>query len=389
MPLRIGSSGESFRMKIVTIVGARPQFIKAGAISRAIQEFNKRLQHRRYKKRRIQEILVHTGQHYDYLMDKVFFEELELPRPDYHLGVGSGSHAKQTGMMLERIEPILQKENPKVILVYGDTNSTLAGALAAAKLRIPVAHVEAGLRSYNQSMPEEINRVLTDHLATVLFCPTTQSVRNLLKEGIKDGGTQVVKNVGDVMYDSILYYTKIAEKKSTILKRLDLITPNYYLATLHRAENTDGPRRLESILRALDEIGRNTPVILPLHPRTKKMIKAYRFFSKFKNIGFIEPVSYLDMLQLEKNAEAILTDSGGVQKEAYWLRVPCLTLREETEWVETVEGGWNVLVGMKTRKIVEGISHLEEKKKKFSLKEIFGDGKAGAKVVRNLMKYCF
>jgi len=388
MPLRIGSSGESFRMKIVTIVGARPQFIKAGAISRAIQEFNKRLQHRRYKKRRIQEILVHTGQHYDYLMNKVFFEELELPRPDYHLGVGSGSHAKQTGMMLERIEPILQKENPKVILVYGDTNSTLAGALAAAKLRIPVAHVEAGLRSYNQSMPEEINRVLTDHLATVLFCPTTQSVRNLLKEGIKDGGTQVVKNVGDVMYDSILYYTKIAEKKSTILKRLDLITPNYYLATLHRAENTDGPRRLESILRALDEIGRNTPVILPLHPRTKKMIKAYRFFSKFKNIGFIEPVSYLDMLQLEKNAEAILTDSGGVQKEAYWLRVPCLTLREETEWVETVEGGWNVLVGMKTRKIVEGISHLE-KKKKFSLKEIFGDGKAGAKVVRNLMKYCF
>jgi len=389
MPLRIGSSGESFRMKIVTIVGARPQFIKAGAISRAIQEFNKRLQHRRYKKRRIQEILVHTGQHYDYLMDKVFFEELELPRPDYHLGVGSGSHAKQTGMMLERIEPILQKENPKVILVYGDTNSTLAGALAAAKLRIPVAHVEAGLRSYNQSMPEEINRVLTDHLATVLFCPTTQSVRNLLKEGIKDGGTQVVKNVGDVMYDSILYYTKIAEKKSTILKRLDLITPKYYLATLHRAENTDGPRRLESILRALDEIGRNTPVILPLHPRTKKMIKAYRFFSKFKNIGFIEPVSYLDMLQLEKNAEAILTDSGGVQKEAYWLRVPCLTLREETEWVETVEGGWNVLVGMKTRKIVEGISHLEKKKKKFSLKEIFGDGKAGAKVVRNLMKYCF
>jgi len=376
-------------MKIVTIVGARPQFIKAGAISRAIQEFNKRLQHRRYKKRRIQEILVHTGQHYDYLMDKVFFEELELPRPDYHLGVGSGSHAKQTGMMLERIEPILQKENPKVILVYGDTNSTLAGALAAAKLRIPVAHVEAGLRSYNQSMPEEINRVLTDHLATVLFCPTTQSVRNLLKEGIKDGGTQVVKNVGDVMYDSILYYTKIAEKKSTILKRLDLITPKYYLATLHRAENTDGPRRLESILRALDEIGRNTPVILPLHPRTKKMIKAYRFFSKFKNIGFIEPVSYLDMLQLEKNAEAILTDSGGVQKEAYWLRVPCLTLREETEWVETVEGGWNVLVGMKTRKIVEGISHLEKKKKKFSLKEIFGDGKAGAKVVRNLMKYCF
>jgi UDP-N-acetylglucosamine 2-epimerase len=381
-------------MKIVTIVGARPQFIKAGSISRAIQEFNKRSQPRRYKQRRIQEILVHTGQHYDTLMDEIFFRELELPKPDYHLGVGSGSHARQTGMMLGRIEPILQKENPEVILVYGDTNSTLAGALAAAKLHIPVAHVEAGLRSYKQSMPEEINRVLTDHLATVLFCPTIQSVRNLLKEGIKDGSTRMVKNVGDVMYDSILYYSKIAEKKSTILKRLNLLTPtsalrtpNYYLATLHRAENTDDPRRLESILKALDEIGRNRRVILPLHPRTKKMMKVYRLFSKFKNVNFIDPVSYLDMLQLEKNAKAILTDSGGVQKEAYWLRVPCFTLREETEWMETMKGGWNVLAGAETKRIVEAIRRGIKQKRSPETMEFFGDGKACEKIVKVLLGY--
>jgi UDP-GlcNAc3NAcA epimerase len=382
-------------MKIVTIVGARPQFIKAGAISRAIQEFNRRSQIRRYEKKQIQGILVHTGQHYDYLMDKVFFEELELPKPDYHLGVGSGSHAKQTGTMLERIEPILQKENPKVILVYGDTNSTLAGALVAAKLNIPVAHVEAGLRSYNQNMPEEINRLLTDHLSTLLFCPTDQAVRNLSKEGVKDGSRRIVKNVGDVMYDSILYYSKLAEKKSLILKDLNLFTAktlnskpiihSYYLATLHRAENTDDCKKLKSIFEALNEIGGKNPVILPLHPRTKKMMKVYRLLSEFENIRFIDPVSYLNMLQLEKNAQAILTDSGGVQKEAYWLRVPCFTLREETEWVETVEDGWNVLVGMEPKKIVEGLSHLE--KKKSPLKEIFGDGKASEKIVRNLMKY--
>ena len=222
-------------MKIVTIVGARPQFIKAAAVRRAIRKINERSQARLYGKSRIQEILVHTGQHYDYMMDKVFFEELKLPRPDYHLGVGSGSHGKQTGKMLERIEMVLQKERPERVLVYGDTNSTLAGALAAAKLKIPVAHVEAGLRSFNRAMPEEVNRLLTDHLSTFLFCPTDQAVRNLLKEGIKDGGTRIVKNVGDVMYDSILYYSKIAEKKSRILDDLNLVNqqsairnPQYY-----------------------------------------------------------------------------------------------------------------------------------------------------------------
>ena len=376
-------------MKIVTVVGARPQFIKAAAVNRAIQDLNKR-------EKRIQEILVHTGQHYDYLMDKVFFKELQLPKPDYHLGVGSGSHAKQTGLILERIEGVLQKEKPEVVITYGDTNSTLAGALAAAKLNIPVAHVEAGLRSYNRTMPEEINRILTDHLSTFLFCPTDQAVRNLLNEGIKDGRTRIVKNVGDVMYDSILYYSKMGERKSSILKDPDLcrLTPNskprtqnYYLATLHRAENTDDPKKLRSIFGAFNEIGKKTPVVLPLHPRTKKMMKVYRLFSKFRNIGFIEPVSYLDMLQLEKNAKAILTDSGGVQKEAYWLRVPCFTLREETEWVETVKSKWNLLVGTEAERIVRKVRHMEGRGRFLKRHGLFGDGKAGQKIVGILMRH--
>ena len=381
-------------MKILTVVGARPQFIKAGAVHRAIQEFNK-------GKGRIREIWVHTGQHYDPSMDKVFFEELNLPKPDYHLEVGSGSHAKQTGLMLERLEGVLKKEDPEIVTVYGDTNSTLAGALAAAKLNIPVGHVEAGLRSYNQAMPEEINRLLTDHLSTFLFCPTDQAVRNLLKEGIKGGRRRIVKNVGDVMYDSILYYSQMAEKKSSIIKDLNLcfLTPNscrerfqtvpygtqnYYLATLHRAGNTDDPKRLKSILKALNEIGKKTPVIFPLHPRTKKMMKVYHLSSGFRNIKFIEPASYLDMLQLEKKAKAILTDSGGVQKEAYWLRVPCFTLRKETEWPETVKRGWNVLVGTEMKRIVEEVSHPKGRRRYLKGDEMFGDGKASRKIVQIL-----
>ena len=381
-------------MKIVTIVGARPQFIKAGAVNRAIEELNKR-------RKRIREIWVHTGQHYDYLMDKVFFEELKLPKPDYHLGVGSGSHAKQTGLILERIEVVLQEEKPEVVMVYGDTNSTLAGALAAAKLNIPVAHVEAGLRSYNRTMPEEMNRLVTDHLSTLLFCPSDQAVRNLLKEGIKNGEGRIVKKIGDVMYDSMLYYSKLAEKRSTILKELGFSTPNsaraihesplhrtpnYYLATLHRAENTDNPKRLKSILKALNEIGRNAPAVLPLHPRTKKMMKVYHLFSGFKNIKFIEPVSYFDMLKLEKNAKAILTDSGGIQKEAYWLRVPCFTLREETEWVETIGSGWNVLTGTEVKRILREVGHLEKRRKYPKGRKIYGDGEASQKIVQILMR---
>ncbi len=378
-------------MKIVTIVGARPQFIKAGTVSRTIQKF---------KKNGIREVLVHTGQHYDYLMDKVFFEELELPKPDYHLGVGSGAHGKQTGMMLERIESVLKKEKPELVIVYGDTNSTLAGALAAAKLNIPIAHIEAGLRSYNRTMPEEINRLITDHLSTFLFCPTAQSLKNLNKEGIKDDGSTIVKQVGDVMYDSILYYSKLAEGKSTILNDLNLClsnpnselrTQNYYLSTLHRAENTDHPQRLRSILFALNKIAKDTPVIFPLHPRTRKMMEAFNLFSKRGRIKFIEPLSYLNMLKLEKNARAILTDSGGIQKEAYWLKVPCFTLRDETEWVETVKSGWNVLVGTKSEKIIREIMKFEERglpEKGLTNQRInpdlFGDGKASEKIVKIL-----
>lgn len=373
-------------MKIVTIVGARPQFIKAAAVTRAIHRAHQR-------KRRIQEVLVHTGQHYDTLMDKVFFKELNLPKPDYHLGVGSGSHGKQTGMMLERIESVLEKEKPEAVVVYGDTNSTLAGALVAAKLNFPVVHVEAGLRSYNRTMPEEMNRILTDHLSTFLFCPTEQAVRNLLKEGIKDERARFVKNVGDVMYDSILYYSRLAEKKSTILQDLSLVDPQspirnrrYYLVTLHRAENTDTPKRLKSILAALNAIGRNHPVIFPLHPRTKKRMENHFAFTQFRNIKFIEPVSYLSMLELEKNAKAILTDSGGVQKEAYWLRVPCLTLREETEWVETVKSGWNELVGAETKNIFQGVNDLEKRRPSRREKKIFGEGKASDKIVQILTR---
>ena len=390
-------------MKIVTIVGARPQFIKAASVSRAIQAFNEKgsLIGRLSSKKKIREIFVHTGQHYDYLLDRVFFEELELPKPDYHLGVGSGSHARQTSVMLERIETVLEREKPEIVVVYGDTNSTLAGALAAAKLNIPVAHVEAGLRSYKRTMPEEINRLLTDHLSTLLFCPTTQAVRNLLKEGIKNGKTKIVEKVGDVMYDSILYYSKLAGEKSTILKDLGLSlslglftpnsklqTPNYYLATLHRAENTDDPRRLKSILRALSEIGKKMPVVLPLHPRTRKVIKVYDLFPKSKGIKLIEPISYLNMLNLEKNAMAILTDSGGVQKEAYWLKVPCFTLREETEWVETVKDGWNVLVGTRVKRILEEVNQVERRKRIKKGVNIFGNGRASEKIVQILVRKC-
>jgi UDP-GlcNAc3NAcA epimerase len=380
-------------MKIVTIVGARPQFIKAAALRRAIEAYNERTR----AKKRVREVLVHTGQHYDYSMADIFFEELGLPIPDYHLDVRSGSHAKQTALMLERIEGVLHQEKPDLVMVYGDTNSTLAGALTAAKLNIPVAHVEAGLRSYNRVMAEETNRILTDHLSTFLFCPTIQAIRNLSKEGIKDGDTKVVQNVGDVMYDSILYYSKLAEKRSTILNDLGLVlphrsftpnaslrTPNYYLATLHRAENTDDPARLKSVLTALHEIGKEIPVVLPLHPRTKKMIKAYGLRSERRRLKVIEPVPYLDMIALSKNARVILTDSGGLQKEAYWLRVPCVTLREETEWVETVKSGWNVVVGTHVKKIVQAVRHWAEERQPKKRGGAFGDGRAGEKIVRTL-----
>jgi UDP-GlcNAc3NAcA epimerase len=399
-------------MKIVTVVGARPQFIKAAALSREIAAFNENHSHsgKATSKNEIHEILVHTGQHYDECMDRVFFDELEIPHPLYHLGVGSGSHGKQTGRMLEGIEEILEKEGPDVVLIYGDTNSTLAGALAAAKLHIPVAHIEAGLRSFNRKMPEEVNRVVADHLSTVLFCPTAEAVRNLAREGIRTGDSRIVENVGDVMYDSVLFYSGLADRKATIFKDLgfvhpssprveidicrpsgsapnsELRTPNYYLATLHRAENTDDPKMLESILNPLREIGRELSVILPVHPRTKKVMVLRHLLPKGSSIQLIEPVSYLNMLALEKHAKAILTDSGGVQKEAYWLRVPCITLREETEWVETVRSGWNVLVGADARKILKAVKDLGRLKRSRATSKLFGDGNAGEKIVEALIR---
>jgi len=315
-------------MKIVSIVGARPQFIKCAPVSCALQEV-------------AQEVLVHTGQHYDDSMSGVFFRELGLPEPNYYLGVGSGSHGYQTGEMLKKVEEVIQNEKPDWVLVYGDTNSTLAGALAAAKLHIPVAHVEAGLRSHNRKMPEEINRLVTDHLSALLLCPTNTAVENLKQEGITKG----VRLVGDVMYDALLDGVAIAEGASKILERLGVEPQRYLLATVHRAENTDEYHRLAGIVTALDELSRaGHKVVFPVHPRTQKLLDAHSF-KLSDGIIRIDPVSYLDMVRLESMARFILTDSGGIQKEAYWLQVPCLTLRDETEWEETVQSGWNSLVG--------------------------------------------
>jgi UDP-N-acetylglucosamine 2-epimerase len=325
-------------MKIVTIVGARPQFIKAAVFSREL-----RIEHT--------EILVHTGQHYDWNMSDVFFDELGIPSPDYNLGIGSATHGKQTGEMLAAIEQVLLTERPDWVIVYGDTNSTLAGALAAVKLHTRVAHVEAGLRSFNRNMPEEINRVLTDHISDLLLCPTQTAVDNLSKEGINQG----VHLAGDVMYDSLFWAIDTAEKKPNILHGLNLQSKSYVLTTIHRAENTDDPSKLEKLLKTFDQI--NEKMIWPVHPRTRKVIENLQW-NPADHIQLIDPVGYLDMAILEKNAKAILTDSGGMQKEAYWLGVPCITLREETEWVETVNSGWNHLVGSDAESIIRLLSSI-------------------------------
>jgi UDP-GlcNAc3NAcA epimerase len=290
----------------------------------------------------MKEVIVHTGQHYDENMSAVFFAEMEIPHPDYHLGIGSGTHGTQTGKMLESIEKVLLKERPDCVVVFGDTNSTLSGALAAVKLHIPVAHVEAGLRSFNRRMPEEINRVLTDHASDVLFAPTHVAVKNLQDEGIP---TEKIHFVGDVMYDIAIYYSAIAEKKSNIMEQMNISSGKYVLATIHRAENTDDFTRLEAIFEGLRLVGREIPVILPLHPRTRRALKSTGLHEKMDgSIRLIDPIGYLDMVMLEKNASLITTDSGGVQKEAFFYRVPCVTLRDETEWVELVDLGWNRVI---------------------------------------------
>ncbi|WP_376790596.1 non-hydrolyzing UDP-N-acetylglucosamine 2-epimerase [Thermoflexus sp.] len=378
-------------MKIVNIVGARPQFIKVAPILKAIEGHN-----RARPDVPIHEVLVHTGQHYDYEMSQVFFDELGLKAPDYHLGVGSGTHGYQTGEMLKRIEEVLLREKPDWVLVYGDTNSTLAGALAAAKLHIRVAHVEAGLRSFNKRMPEEINRILTDHVSDCLFCPTETAVQNLAREGITKG----VYLVGDVMYDAVQMYLAAAEDKSQILETLALKPKEYALATVHRAENTDDPERLRNIMMGLKHIAQDgLRVIFPAHPRTRKAISDLSLDISSSNLKVIGPVSYLDMLVLEKNARVILTDSGGVQKEAFFFRVPCVTLREETEWVETVEAGWNVLAGCDPERIAHASLAAQcSASSPYSCSIPFsprtplppatpyGDGRAGARIVMILLE---
>ena len=346
-------------MKIASIVGARPQFIKAAAVSRELRKRHK-------------EILVHTGQHYDYEMSGIFFNGLGLPQPDVNLEVGSGSHGAQTAAMLAGIEDVLVAERPDYLLIYGDTNSTLAGALAASKLSVPIAHVEAGLRSFNRRMPEEINRVVADHLSELLLCPSDTAVRNLSAEGI----TRNVHLVGDVMLD-VLNWAKqrLATQSPEILKRLGLTKQHYLLATVHRSENTDDLARLSQILNAFNAL--DEPVVFPVHPRARKMITCAGL-RLAGHVQLIDPIGYLDMVALAGAARLVLTDSGGLQKEAYWLGVPCVTLRDETEWVETVEAGWNRLVGSDSEKIVEAAHFFAPSGPR---PVVYGDGLAAVKCV--------
>jgi UDP-GlcNAc3NAcA epimerase len=343
---------------IATIVGARPQFIKAAPVSRALTTH-------------FREILIHTGQHYDYGMSEVFFTEMQMKAPDFNLGVGGGTHGEQTAKMLVELENIFVASKPDCILVYGDTNSTLAGSLAASKLNIRLAHVEAGLRSYNRAMPEEINRVLTDHVSDMLFCPTDRAVENLKKEGITTG----VHRVGDVMYDALLHNLKAARERSRMPSQLGLKKGEYALATVHRAANTDDPERMRSILAGLSTL--STQVVFPVHPRAHKMMQEWKL-SPGSNVKMIEPLGPFDMLTLQENSNCILTDSGGVQKEAYLLGVRCITLREETEWVETVEAGWNRLVAVDQNAIRECFESWHPSGPRLPL---YGDGNASLEIV--------
>jgi UDP-GlcNAc3NAcA epimerase len=415
-------------MKILTILGARPQFIKAGAVSREIKR-------QKEEGRRLKEIIVHTGQHYDANMSDIFFEELHLPKPDYFLGIGGKSHGAMTGQMMEKIEEVALKEKADIIMVYGDTNSTLAGALVGAKLHIPIAHVEAGLRSFNMNMPEEINRILTDRVSKWLFCPTETAVNNLKKEGfpfptyqstntpitnnqkLETKNYQLITNVGDVMLDVAMYYKKFAKKPKVVDSFSFLVssnnqqpkTKNFILCTVHRAENTDNIERLKSIFEALSEIAKDTQIILPLHPRTRKIVSSFwsLVFSKetnsyyfqtknqkpkTKNLIIIDPVGYLEMVWLLDNCDMVITDSGGLQKEAYFFKKPCITLRDETEWVELVDIRANTLVGADKDRIVSSFWSLVSSQNKPKTKNqkpktnLYGDGKASKMIIKEILK---
>lgn len=341
-------------MKVLTVVGARPQFIKAAAVSACLRE-------------RHREVLLHTGQHYDDAMSAQFFRELNIPQPDIELGVGSGSHAEQTGKMLIGIEHAIATEQPDAVLLYGDTNSTLAGALAASKMQVPIAHVEAGLRSFNRAMPEEINRIVTDAVSTLRFCPSDVAVANLQREGITSG----VYDVGDVMWE-VLSRVDYQLPDAGLMSRFGVHAGEYVVATVHRAENTDTPERLNAILAAIDRLP--VPVIFPMHPRLKNLLGSPRFAS---HVRVTDPFGYHDMVRLVRHAHAVVTDSGGLQKEAYWLGVPCVTLRDETEWTETVAAGWNVLAGARTERIIAAVRDVARPAQREAL---YGEGGAAGRI---------
>ena len=376
-------------MKILTILGARPQFIKAGRVSREIQR-------QKAEGRRLKEVIVHTGQHYDANMSDIFFEEMKIPKPDYYLGIGGKSHGAMTGQMIEKIEEVALKEKPDWIMVYGDTNSTLAGAIVASKLHIKLAHVEAGLRSFNMKMPEEVNRILTDRVSDILFCPTKTAVDNLKNEGYfieEEGRRKKVKgfgkviNVGDVMQDGAMFYKQFA-KQPQFTNHQSPIINHYILCTIHRAENTDDPDRLKAIFEALNEIAKEREVILPLHPRTRKLLPST--FNLHPNLIIIDPVGYLEMVWLIDNCLLVMTDSGGLQKEAYFFKKTCITLRDETEWVELVDIGANMLVGADKEKILDTYKQITNNQSQstnnYSL-NLYGNGKASQKIIKELLEY--
>lgn len=358
-------------MKILTVVGARPQFIKASAVSRAISaspELN------------IDEVMVHTGQHYDSNMSKIFFDELDIPSPAYNLEVAGGGHAEMTGRMLQALEPVMLRERPDWVLVYGDTNSTLAGALVAAKLSIPIAHVEAGLRSFNMRMPEEINRIVADRVSKLMFCPTITAVENLRAEGLTEG----VRLVGDVMYDVALHFGALARQRDNWVRKRGLRPGSYALVTCHRAENTDKLPRLDAIFTALNEISQHMPVVIPLHPRTRNAAAQAGLMPLLDRCVVVDPLSYLEMLAVEQDAAVIVTDSGGVQKEAFFFRVPCVTVREETEWVETVELGWNRLVAADAPEIAKAALGAREPARSHAGVGPYGSGHAAPAIAGHL-----
>jgi UDP-GlcNAc3NAcA epimerase len=346
-------------MKIITIIGARPQFVKAATLSRELQKHND-----------IQEVIIHTGQHFDANMSSVFFEQMHIPKPDYNLGIASLTHGAMTGRMMEEIEKIVIEEKPDWIVVYGDTNSTLAGALVASKLHVKLAHVEAGLRSFNMKMPEEVNRILTDRISDVLFCPTVTAVKNLEKEGFENFNCSIEK-VGDVMYDAALFYKEKAQNPNFELPK------EFVLATIHRAENTDTKEKLAIIIEAFNEINKEIPVILTLHPRTKQFIEKYNLIPEFY---LIDPVGYLEMIYLIDHCEMIMTDSGGLQKEAYFFKKPCVTLRDQTEWIELVNSGANILSEISFEEILSNFNLMKNQDIDFS-KELYGDGLAAKEIV--------